>query len=56
MVDKNVNVFFSFKNVAGHHIVLFVGSLNPYYGLLVISALVFKVRVDPSLVCFITCM
>ena len=44
-----------FKNFGGHNSFLW-GHWYPCYGLLVMSALGFKARVDPSLVCFVSCV
>ena len=52
--DDSWNVFF-FKIFGGHKSFLW-GHWYPCFGLLAMSPLGFKARVDPSLVCFVACM
>ena len=48
-------IFHFLKKIWGHKSLSF-GHWHPCFGLLVISALHFKARVDPLLVCFLTCV
>ena len=52
---QNVLVLFSFFEVFGRHKSFSWGHWYPCFGLLVMSALGFKARVDFSLACFLAC-
>ena len=49
--EQNRSSLIYFLKIFGGHKFFFGGPLIPYFGLLVMSALGFKARVDPSLAC-----